>query len=343
MFLNDLPFPAALVIFIIAAGVILMAGTRLTRLADRFADLTGWGEAVTGAVVLGAITSLAGSVTSVAAALDGRAELAVSNAVGGIAAQTAFLAIADIVYRKANLEHAAASVANMISGCILIIMLTAVLMTYLTGSVSVLGIHPVTILLFAIYSGGVYLADQSRKTPMWEPAATPDTRTDIPDEPSLSGASVWRLALAIGALGLVTAGAGYAVAATGAILIDKTGLNASIVGTLMTAIATSTPELVTTIAAVRRGALTLAVAGILGGNTFDVLFIAFSDIAYAQGSIYHAITQAQAFVAALGILMTGILLLGLLHRQQRGPGNIGFDGALLLLCYGIGMIVVTRM
>ena len=38
-----------------------------------------------------------------------RADLAMSNAVGGIAVQTLFLAIADVAYRRANLEHAAAS------------------------------------------------------------------------------------------------------------------------------------------------------------------------------------------------------------------------------------------
>lgn len=39
-------------------------------------------------------------------------------------------------------------------------------------------------------------------------------------------------------------------------------------------------------AAVRRGALTLAVGDILGGNCFDVLFISGSDVAYREGSIY---------------------------------------------------------
>jgi cation:H+ antiporter len=33
---------------------------------------------------------------------------------GGIAVQTVFLAIADLLYRGANLEHAASSVPNML-------------------------------------------------------------------------------------------------------------------------------------------------------------------------------------------------------------------------------------
>ena len=51
---------AAIVVFVIPAVVIAIAGTRLTRLADELADTTGLGEAFTGAVFLGAVTSLPG-------------------------------------------------------------------------------------------------------------------------------------------------------------------------------------------------------------------------------------------------------------------------------------------
>ncbi|MDJ0594293.1 MAG: hypothetical protein QNJ72_30680 [Pleurocapsa sp. MO_226.B13] len=102
--------PISVALFIFAAVVIASVGVKMSQVSDRLADLTGWGEAVMGAVFLGGSTSLSGIVTSVTAAAGGHAELAVSNAIGGIAAQTAFLAIADIFYKKANLEHAAASV-----------------------------------------------------------------------------------------------------------------------------------------------------------------------------------------------------------------------------------------
>jgi hypothetical protein len=46
-------------------------------------------------------------MTAVTAASD-NPELAYSNAVGGIAAQTTAIAVADLVYWRANLEHAAA-------------------------------------------------------------------------------------------------------------------------------------------------------------------------------------------------------------------------------------------
>ncbi len=133
--------------------------------------------------------------------------------------------------------------------------------------------------------------------------------------------------------------AGYVVAQTGIGLADRTGLSQTIIGGLFTALATSLPELVTAVAAVRQGALTLAVGDIIGGNCFDVLFVAAADVGYRQGSIYHAITDRQIFIFALTILLTAILLLGLLRREKHGIANIGFESFLVLLLY-IGAFVL---
>ena len=95
------------------------SGTRLAALADHLADRLGLGEAFVGAVFLGAVTSLSGLVTTVTAGLDGLADLAAGNAIGGIAVQTAWIALADLAYRPANLEHAAASVPNLTNAVLL--------------------------------------------------------------------------------------------------------------------------------------------------------------------------------------------------------------------------------
>ena len=51
--------PAALLAVAGATAVIAIVGPRLARVADRLADRTGLGEAVAGALLLGAATSLA--------------------------------------------------------------------------------------------------------------------------------------------------------------------------------------------------------------------------------------------------------------------------------------------
>ena len=330
--------------FALAAAVILISGLRLTGMADRLADRTGLGEAIAGAVLLGAATSLSGTIVSITAAFDGHASLAYSNSIGGIAAQTSFLAIADLTYRKANLEHAAAELANIFQAIVLIVLLTLPLIAHTLTDFTVFAIHPVSLVIPVVYVSALFATRALRETPMWRPVSTPDTREDTPEceDDKTRSKSTARLFAAFLILMLVMAGAGWVIAKTAAEVTARMSLSESLVGALATAVVTSLPELVTTIAAVRRGALQLAMGGIIGGNTFDTLFLTAADVSYRDGSLYHAAGAADHFWTLTAILMTGILLGGLILRQRIGPGRIGIESLVLLIIYA-GAIALQAM
>lgn len=328
--------------FAASSLVILFAGVALAGTADRLADRTGMGEALVGGLLLGAATSLAGLVTSVNAAWDGFAELAISNAAGGIAGQTVFLVAADIAYRRGNLEHAAASLENLIQGTVLIAALSLCFFAIAYPEPAVFGVHPVSVVIALVYLLGLHTAHRARGDPGWRPKLTAETRQDEP-EVDAHRHSLTRLLTLFVVLALVTAAAGYVLSRAAEGAIEVFGWSESVVGAFATALLTSLPELVTTLAAVRRGALTLAVGGIIGGNSFDTLFLAASDAAYREGSIYAAIGPSQTFVIALALFMAAILLMGLLRRQKEGPGRLGFETVLMLLAYLGGGAVLIGM
>ncbi len=338
----ELSYPLLALAGLIAAAVILGAGLRMTDLADKIADRTGFGEAMVGGVLLGAATSFSGTIVSLTAALDGRASLAFSNGIGGIAAQTAFLAVADLLYRRANLEHAAAELANVFQCGLLMLMLAVPLAAYVSPEVSVLGVHPASALLVAVYAVGVVATARLREHPMWRPVDTDETRDDEPEDDDDPNKPATGLVIQFLVLMLLLGAAGWGISRVGASVTDRIGLSASLVGALMTAVVTSLPELVTTIAAVRRGALQLAVGGIIGGNTFDVLFLMFADVGYRDGSVYHAIGTGDLFWLATAMLMTGVLMLGLLYREKQGPGGIGRESVTLLAIYGGAILLQAR-
>lgn len=324
-----------------AALVIAVGGVLITGYADKIADRTGLGEAVIGGVLLGASTSLSGTVTSVSAAISDHPDLAVSNAIGGIAVQTLFLAIADITYRRANLEHAAASATNLIQASLLVVMLSLALLAVYLPPFAIAGLHPASIALLIAYGFGLRLVAGTKDSAMWVPLMTADTRRDVQEERSGRGPATHGLFLLFAIVALAVGISGWVIAETGAVIAARTQLSQSVVGALLTATATSLPELVTTLAAVRRGALQLAVGGIIGGNTFDVLFLVLSDAAYRPGSIYHAVDAGYVYWLALSLLMTGVLLLGLLKRERHGVANIGFESMLLVAIYICGMLVAA--
>lgn len=323
----------AIILFIIATIFIAIGGTKLSKVADQLADLSGMGEALFGAIFLGGVTSMPGIATSVVAAYNNHPQLAISNAIGGIAAQTAFLSIADITYPKTNLEHAAASFANLMQGLLLIGLLSVVLIGISGPEVTVFNVHPLSIFMILLYVAGTSLISKARDKPMWQPKETRATVKDVPREQNINNLSLKKTIIKFIILAFIVGAAGYTVAKSGISIVENTGLSESFVGGLFTAVATSLPELFVSIAAVRQKALTLAVGNIIGGNTFDVLFVAFADLAYHQGSILHAIASEQVYIIALTMLMVSTLILGLLHREKKGVGKIGWESFLIILLY----------
>lgn len=343
-FLPDLsgwPLSAVIGVFLAAAAVITFGGMRMVRVSDRLADLTGLGEALFGAVFLAGSNSLGGVATSVTAAAAGHADLAVGAAIGGIAVQTAFLAIADVAYRRANLEHAAASLPNIIQAALCSTLLGLTIVGITGPSWTAGHVHPLTLLLPLGWLAGMRLVSHSRQSPMWGPRRTPETRIDMPDEEPERGKGTARLWVQFAVLAVVLAGSGAVVAQAGITISERTGLTETVVGVIFVAVVNSMPELVTAVAAVRRGALTLAVGDIVGGNAFDVLTLALADLFYLPGSIYHAVPRDELFFVALTLVLVNVLLLGLLRRQRHGWGGIGFESALILAIYAGSVLLLV--
>lgn len=334
------PHLALLAGIAVPALVILALGTRLAAAVEGLGRRLGIGDTLAGAVVLGATTSLSGIVISVTAAYDGHATLAASNAVGGIALQTAFLVVGDLAYRRANLEHDAATAANLVQTALLLLLLALVLCAMLLPSGAELSVHPVSLLLFAVYVVGLRHVRSIERAPTWTPRG--ESRPGDGGGSAVPGAGTARLVLAtlFCAAGVAAAGVWLTRSADAAAAV--LGLDDAAIGALGTGAISSLPELVTTVTAVRRGALSIALGGIMGGNAFDVLFLAAADLAYAEGSLYHAAGRTLPFQLALTVLMVTILLLGLLLRERRGPANIGFESMAVLGVYGLyGALLVA--
>ena len=201
------------------------------------------------------------------------------------------------------------------------------------------GVHPASLLIPVGYALGLRLLAQMHEAPMWHPVETDETREEVsePDrEGGKSDTGLWlRFALYAG----VTAVAGWVIGEASLALVEITGMGESAVGTVFAGVANSLPELVTAIAAVRIGAVSLAVGDVIGGNAFEVMFLSAADF-FDDGSIYAAIGPADRSTALIAMLMTGVLLLGMLRRQKTGPVRIGFESVLVLGLYAGSVVLV---
>ncbi len=317
---------------------LLSVGVKLVIYADAIADRFKLGEALVGGLLLGAITSLSGSIVSGLSAYNGFEELAINNCLGGIAAQTTFLIIADMTYRKVNLEHAAASLPNLVSCNLLIGLIAIALVSCLVPVPDWLFIHPGSVLLVAFYIVGLGWLKETYERPQWFPRKTKETREDVPEERLSENTKslvtkFLASALAVGVLG-------YVITVSAEALIQRTTLSENIIGGFITSVITSLPELVVSVVAVRKGALTMAVANILGGNSFDVLMIVIADFLTFDATIYESFGREELYLAFVNILMTAIIAVGLARREKTGWGAIGFEGVAILTIYilSLGLI-----
>ncbi|WP_346620093.1 sodium:calcium symporter [Blastococcus montanus] len=339
------------------AVVIVIAGVRLTRVADSLAERTGLGDAIGGALLLGAVTSLPGNVTVLTGALEGDAGFALANPIGGIALQTVWLAIADLLYRRVNLEHAAASLQNVLQSVLLIAMLAVPVVAYATPDLQLGWIHPMTLLIPALYAYGLTLLRRMKQQPMWVPVHTDQTADD--DEGAGDGngngngdgededggerngngderptARLWGL---LAALGLVTGVAGWLVGRAGLSVIARAGLDSGVVGFTLTTAVSSLPELVVLLTAVRMGQLTLGVGNIVGGNVYDILMISVADVGYLEGPIYRDAGPTSLVLVGGTLVMAAVLAAGLLMRDRKW---VGFEGVSIPLIY-VGTVVLA--
>jgi len=322
-----------------AVLVLIPVGSRLAGTADQLAERTGLGKAVAGAVFLGAVTSLSGILTTIAGATSGDAGFALANPIGGVAIQTVWIAIADLVYRRANLEHAGASLENILQALLLLAMLTLPVVAVATPDLAWGWVHPVSLLIPPLYLYGLFLLRDLRAAPMWSPRITHETSDDEAAESS--SRTTRQLWVSLAALAASVAVVGWVIGKAGLGVVQATGWPSAVTGFTLTTAVTSLPELITLVAAVRMGSVTLGIGGIVGGNVFDTIMITIADVFYTPGTIYAAAGPAALVLLGGTALITAILALGLVVRDRRG---IGFEGIAIPAIYlGTVLLAITAI
>jgi cation:H+ antiporter len=134
--------------------------------------------------------------------------------------------------------------------------------------------------------------------------------------------------------------AGFVVAAgiwlpyIAADIAEQMGWSHSFVGTMFAALVTSLPELVVTYAAVRIGAVDMAIGDLLGSNLFNILILTVDDIFYRSNDLLSSISSIHLLSAASAITMTGIVVVGMYFRSRRQIfKRFGWTSIALLMIY----------
>ncbi|WP_247594639.1 sodium:calcium antiporter [Sphingopyxis sp. PAMC25046] len=340
--LATLSVPSLAAIMAVAAGLVWLAGTKVTHFVAAIARRTGIGEAFAGMLLLGGITSLPELATAGTAAASGDALLTVNDLLGSASMNLMLLAIGDFIYGRDALTSVAGRPVTLMQGTLGMILLAGVAFAIATGDmvVPLLGAGLATLILAVGCVQSLRISRRFVDNPNWKITNLPRVDAVETPETSLSNS---RLAVVtfVAALGVLVGGA--ALAMSGSALADKTGLGSSIVGFVLVGFATSLPELSSVLAALRLRRYQMAIGDIFGTNLFNIQILFVADLAYRDGALLNAAGTFEIAACSLAALLTGVFLVGLLERNNRTIGRIGFDSAAVLVLFAGGIVALATI
>lgn len=318
--------------FAACVAIIAVAGSSLVRYGDALAALLGMSRSWVGMILMATVTSLPELVTGLSAVtVASTPDIAIGDALGSILFNLTLLALAELVYRDGGL-YAAANKSHVLTAAACILMLSVVLVAigarqvapnWSLGHVSVFSLT--LMVVYGLVMRALYNAERRRP-----PKAAPISE-GMPLRRALGG-------YALAALFIVVAGIWLPL--VGVQLARMMGWSDSFVGTLFVAFATSMPELVTTLASLRIGAVDLALGNILGSNLFDLLIVALDDVAYLKGPIFRDLSSAHGVTGVIATAMTLVVVIALIWPpRHRLLGTLSWAGVLLSALYVSSAVV----
>lgn len=316
--------------FALCAALIGVAGSQLSRYGDIIAEKTRMGATWIGLLLMATVTSLPELVTGISAvSLTDTPDIAVGNVLGACVINLSMLVVLDLlergssVFTRASQGHIlSAGFGVILAGFIGINVLFAQHgWDYALGTVGFYS--PVIILVYLVAMRTLFRYERRNR------AAFVEENVERYPDVSLRQAAVRYAAAA-----LVVVGAGLWLPDVGARLAAAMQWEQSFVGTLFIALATTLPEMTVTIAALRLGALDLAVSNLLGSNLFNLLIIAIDDFFYVRGPLLSHASAAHAVSAFSIVMMSAVTIVGLLYRPEgRVLKTVGWASLVLLTIY----------
>lgn len=318
-------------------AMLIIGGDILVRGAVTIADRLGVSAIIIGLTVVAFGTSAPELALNIAAAVKGNDELSFGNIVGsnianiglilGLSALVLPLRVNNSVVKR---ELPLMLIATVATGLIAVLPFGSGewehgVLSRLDGSGLLLGFLITMALIF-----------WSAKKPA--SSGAPQLEAEIAEfREAAREQSVWHGALLV-LLGLAALIAGGQVSERAASAIaGAMGMSDEMIGLTVVAVATSLPELATSLAAIRRGQVDIAVGNVVGSNLFNLLLVL-----GVTSSIAPVDVPGGGYTALSVMLVLSVLLVPMSMTGQRTVSRI--EGGLLLLIWAayMGWTVVAE-
>ena len=326
--------------FIICASLIVYSGSRLSKYGDIIAEKTGLGRTWIGFILLASVTSLPELITGISSVtFAGLPDIAVGGVVGSCVFNMVILAMLDAMYRPMPLSTKAHQ-GNILAAAFGTLLLSLVAGSLIVGnnlhaygwigpySLVFVVIYLIAIKLILTYEKKRYAAfmkERLEAVPMYK---------DLSKRNAFINFGINALVVIIAAVFLPKIGEGIAA---------DTGLGQTFVGNIFIAIATSLPEIVVSVAAVRIDAVDMAIGNLFGSNIFNIFILAIDDMFFLKGPILSYVDANHIIPTISAITMTTIAIIGLVYRAGKKPLFLAWDSIGIVIVFLLNMMLLYMM
>ncbi|MDD6265008.1 MAG: calcium/sodium antiporter [Clostridia bacterium] len=245
-----------IILFIIGIVLIVKGGDLFVDASVWIAEVSGIPKFIIGATIVSFATTLPELLVSVFAAIDGKSDMAVGNAVGSVTANIGLIMAVSILFIPVCIKRR-----EFIFKPLLMIASIVLLILFSLGESLSLAGSLVIISLFA-----VFIVENIRSA-----KRTVGTEAEKKQISSKKEVVFGAAKFILGTVGIVV-GARLLVD-NGSEIARAVGISEAVISVTVIAVGTSLPELVTTITAIVKKQPNLSVGNIIGANIFDLTLI----------------------------------------------------------------------
>ena len=325
--------------FIVCTFVIVYSGTRLAKYGDIIAEKTGLGRAWIGLVLMASVTSLPELVTGISSVtFAGVPDIAVGDVLGSCVFNMLILAILDALHKPMPISTKAHQ-GHVLSAAFGLLLLSIVCVSMvLRENISPIGwLGPYSFLFIVIYFIAmrlVFTYERRKIAEFLKEMAEELQYRDISIKTAVLHYTINALIVIIAAMFLPKIGEGIA---------ESTGLGQTFIGNIFIAVSTSLPEVVVSIAAVRMGAVDLAIGNLFGSNIFNIFILALDDIFFLKGPLLSYTNSNHIISALAAIAMTTIAIIGLTYRAEKKRLFVAWDSIGILIVYVANLLLLYML